>query len=459
MLLRPTAGPSSLRRALLSAGAGRLVALPVAAVFTFATTRLLIQEAGAADYALVALVLSLGAMLPFGDLGLGAAVINATSQSDDVATDQKLHRILLTSLRILCVVAALLLLAVLTLTLLEVWPALVGQPDNRNANWATGAVLALFSLTLPLSLGQRILIGMQRTGTVTLLQTIGSPAAFGLTCLALVANFGVVGLAVATPVGMLIAAGSQLWYAHGTSRIPLRPLLSELVRVRRYRGLSVRRAAGPMLVITIALPLALQTDRLILSHVTDITTVASYSLALQIYLAGWSVVSVCGLALWPIFARLRESGRAAGARSLRTAVLLFTATGLASGLVMTLLAPTAGGFLGGGEVGVSYPLSLAFGLLLLVQAVHLPIGMFMTSERGLRVQAVCVCFMVVVSCVLSIYLAGIWGARGPVFGSLVAVALCQLLPGALWSLRELRRAAPLVTPPSEVSGSRHVDHH
>jgi O-antigen/teichoic acid export membrane protein len=200
-----------------------------------------------------------------------------------------------------------------------------------------------------------------------------------------------------------------------------------------------------MLVITIALPLALQAHRLILSHVTDINTVASYALALQIYLAGWSVITVSGLALWPVFARLRKEGGAESGRNLRIAVLVFAAAGAVSGLAMYSLGPTVAGLLGGSAVTVSYPLSLAFGLLLLVQAIQLPVGMYLTSERGLRVQATCVCFMVVLSTLLSIFLAGIWGARGPVYGSLVAVVLCQLLPGAAWTLRELRHGGEAPT--------------
>ena len=80
-----------------------------------------------------------------------------------------------------------------------------------------------------------------------------------------------------------------------------------------------------MFVIAMALPLALQTDRIVLSHRSTLDQVAVYSLVALLYAPFWAVISSMGMSLWPWFAGMR-------ARGARSTTVLLKAVGLFSAM-------------------------------------------------------------------------------------------------------------------------------
>ncbi len=437
---RSSAGRNSAFSQVKAAAGGRLLVLPVTAVFALLTTRLIIRDAGPGVFALVSLVVSLSAFLPFADLGVGAAIVNATAESSQPASDVSLHGVIATSLRALVSSACLIVALDVGVTWLQLWPFLLGVHGGAagHVNAGAGMVLFVFAASLPLSIGQRILLGLGRNGALSLLQGSGAPIAFLITAVAVHAKAGVPALAVAAPVGMLAAALLTMSFARRMSGLPLARLLTNVASRRRQPGSPIRRTAGPMLVITIGLPLALQTDRLILAHAGSVSDLASYALALQLYAPAWSVLAASGLALWPIFAKLRTDAPGASA-ALRRTLIGFAAVSLVGGVALLAAAAPLAKFLSGGTVAVSSELAAAFAGLLLVQGLQLPMGMFFTAPAGLRFQARCVTAMVPVSCVVSYALVAPFGAVGPVLGSIVGIGCCQLLPGAKYARSQVFR--------------------
>jgi hypothetical protein len=71
---------------------------------------------------------------------------------------------------------------------------------------------------------------------------------------------------------------------------------------------------------------------------------------------------------------------------------------------------------------------LAFGALLFVQAVDYPASMWLTDAPGLRFQAIRAVTMTAVNLALSIPLARLLGAPGPVIGSCAAYAVTVAVP-------------------------------
>ena len=67
--------------------------------------------------------------------------------------------------------------------------------------------------------------------------------------------------------------------------------------------------AWPMLVQMIALPIAMQTHRLLLSHLTDGDELAQYNLCAQLFGMVLQAIAAGGVALWPIYARARPAAR------------------------------------------------------------------------------------------------------------------------------------------------------
>jgi O-antigen/teichoic acid export membrane protein len=410
-------------------GVVRLVALPVAALFAFATTRLLVGQLGPEAFGLISLIVSLSALLPFADLGVGAAVVNAVAQSSNASTDAHVARVVLTSLRGLLASAAVIATVSVGMGLAGVWAAVLGVPPGTTG--IEGAVvgsLVLFALGLPVSVGQRVLLGAGRTTTMVLLQSLGAPLTLAITWCVVSANGGLMYLAWCGPSAVIVVALATTVAADRLTGIRIWPLYARITRAARFPGASVRKTSIPMVVVTLGIPLALQTDRIVLAHRSTLRNLAEYAVAYQMYVPLWSVLATAGTALWPIFARRRQRSESPGLISAQTLLVGMAVLGFAALLVA---GPLGAQLLTDGKVDVGLPLLFCFGLLLTVQAAQLPLGMFLMTESGLRFQAVCVCAMVPVSVGIAWWLAGPLGTVGPVVASVVAVAGCQFLPGLI----------------------------
>jgi O-antigen/teichoic acid export membrane protein len=190
--------------------------------------------------------------------------------------------------------------------------------------------------------------------------------------------------------------------------------------------------AWPMLVQMLALPLAMQTDRIVLSHRSETAVLAEYNLAWQMFTPIYLVVAAGGMSLWPVFARARARGQTLSSLSMSW---VFGAAAAAMALVVGLLSPWLADLASGGAIRIGPSLVVAFCVLTVLQAVKYPLGMSMTDAAGLRFQAYMIVAMLPVNTGLSWWLAGLLGAPGPLVGSIVGVTVFQVLANVLYVRR------------------------
>src|SRR5437899_177174 len=91
------------------------------------TSKLILSHFGTAAYAQYGLLTSFPGLLPFADLGIAAVVINRVAESKDVRTDEVVRNTLTTAFRILLVSGSLIGLTGVVISLLGLWPALLGS--------------------------------------------------------------------------------------------------------------------------------------------------------------------------------------------------------------------------------------------------------------------------------------------------------------------------------------------
>jgi O-antigen/teichoic acid export membrane protein len=420
----------------LSSGA-RAIGLPVTAVAAALTTFLIVGERGAAAYGYVMLLGLLFQLIPFADLGMGAAVTTAVAVSDRSEADRAhAAEIVRAAFWMLVCSSVVLILVAAVLTALNVWGAALQIPLSLTspAPLALIAAFVPFAVSLPLGIGQRILLGRGKNHYVNLIAVLGPVAALATVWLLLRTDVASMYLAIATPLGVLVVAAICFAVSFRTSGLDLRGLLSPR-SIRRDIVAQVWRSAGPMLIISITVPIALQSDRIILAHVGSGHDVASYSVAAQFYTPTFSLISTAAVALWPIFAQETENA----VRQWRRALLALAAVGGVAGISYGLLIRPVADLLTSAKVPVDASLALAFALLILVMALHQPSAMLLTSADGLRFQALCAGAMVIVNIPLSLYLASRLGPAGPVWGSIVATALFQLVPATVRAARVARK--------------------
>lgn len=120
-----------------------------------------------------------------------------------------------------------------------------------------------------------------------------------------------------------------------------------------------------------------------------------------------------------------------------TAVFAVGAAAATAGMV--LLGPWAAAILSGGRIDVPVVLALAFGLLLVAQAVHFPSSVLLVIPVEARWQALWTVVMAVVGVGFGGVVAGPFGAAGVVCAAALGVYLAQVVPDLLWVPRLVRR--------------------
>ncbi len=185
--------------------------------------------------------------------------------------------------------------------------------------------------------------------------------------------------------------------------LSLRRFAASIVN-RSVRGASIASEAWPAFLIGLLLPAAYQTDRLLISHLSTATQLASYNLAIQLFTALLSVIGAGSDALWGHYAHARARNQLPTFAQFVRVSLAFAGVGivLAAGYIATI-SPVAS-IISGDRVSVSLGLSLAVGALLLLQAVHTPSVMVQTDPAGLRFYARLVLGMTLLNIILGLAL-------------------------------------------------------
>lgn len=418
-------------RAVGAAAVARLVTLPVTALSTLAATSLIIGYAGPSAYAGVAVAATIPQLLPYADLGVGAGVVNAATESSKSA-----RHALSVAARIVAISSVLLVcLALLGMTAFS-WGQLLGldQLGISGLDFAVGFSILVFAIAMPLSLGLRVLVGLSRNATAILISALAPVMSLSLTAILIVVDAPIwslalpptVGLVVSNIVGMIIAARAIGFGPHD--------LLSGLDGAR-----DIISQGAAFTVATIFLSFMLPFGRLILADGGSTADLASYSLVLQLYLPAASVVTAAGLALWPYFAKQRDSTLSLR-RGVTRMLLIFGFASVCASLMFALVGPIVSGFISHGEIEAAPSAFFAAAVLLIVQSLQTVFGMVLTTRPGLWFQAKWSIPMGLSAAIITIASAQILGAAAPFVGAATGMALFAVLPAAFRVRQLVRRA-------------------
>jgi O-antigen/teichoic acid export membrane protein len=407
----------------------RAVTLPLQAITGSLTTYLCVRSVGVEAYATVGLLLGLQGFAGFLNLGTPAALSTAVGEAP-VRGDDTLARTFVTSLRSVVPVSAIAVLLAVVLAVTGAWPHLLGRgrPDLLTA----GALVVVVGLALaqPMALQQAILMSSGRTG----LALVGTAAAA-------IAGAPVIWFVVVPTLCQL--TGMVVWSAAARRIVGMSlPGLIRAAMDRSYQGVRIRLQSTPALVIWIFLPLAYQTDRIVLDHFSTSAQLASYNVACQIFTPVLSIVTLGSASLWGYYSQRRIEGALPSQRAFAQASFALAGAGLLLGIAYAIVTPGLTHLVTGDRVSVSGGLVLAFALFMVVQSFHQPSAMLQTDVPGLRFNAAAVVVMTVLNIVLSIALARSLGAAGPVLASALSLTSALAIPSFVRGWRILETPAP-----------------
>lgn len=425
-----------------STAAAKILVMGLSGVLGLFTSRMIIGHYGTDAYAQYGLLTSFPALLPFADLGMAAIVINAIAGAGNADKDPFVRSAITTALRVLVVSGMVIVGIAAVITLLGWWPALLGDGLLPGGSGAAFLCLAVFGLVLPLTIGPRVLVGLRRTGSQILSQSVIAPFIFCCVAgaVALAAPVGSY-LAVLSYVGQGLVAAICLVLAVRAIRPQIGTAIRDIPRLRSVPSVPVLDLAWPMIVQMVVIPIAMQTDRLLLSHRTTGDELAQYNLSSQLFGMVLQAITAAGMALWPFYARARANSEL---RSPFSAAVVFAAGGLLAALMLALAAPYVAEFVSGGAIVLDLWLVGGFVAFVALQAAKYPLGMYMTDKAGVRFQVIPLLLMVPLNVGISWWLIGVIGPGGPIVGSVVAVLLCQLLPDIWYVSHDLKRRAILI---------------
>ena len=415
----------------------KVFVMGVSGILGLFTTRLIIEHFGKDAYAQYGLLTSFPSLLPFADLGMAAVVINAVAAAEDVRSDRYLRNAITTAFRILIVAGAVIIAVGAVISFLGLWPTLLGSGLTAGGANAAFLCLAVFGVVLPMTVGQRIMVGLRRTGTQVASQAVVSP--FMMLCVGGVILLGIPFgdyVSIFSYVANSLVSVICLLFAARLLAPQLGRAIKDIPRVRAVPGVKALHLAWPMLVQMIALPIAMQTDRLLLSHLTHGDELAQYNLSSQLFGMVLQAIAAGGVALWPIYAKARAR------RDVQSPVkpmLVFTGVGFAMAAVLAVISPWVAAFVSNGKIRLDTWLLIGFVVFVIVQAAKYPLGMYMTDKRGLKFQVWPILVMVPVNLGVSWWLIGVIGAGGPIIGSAITVFACQVLPNYIYVRRDLAR--------------------
>jgi hypothetical protein len=421
--------PRSDLRPVVASGAARAVVLPLAAVLNLGETAILVNAVGPGSYGAVLLVGTFFQLLPFADLGVGAAVTRAVAASRFPASDWHVAKVMRRSLRMLVGSSVVLIALALALGASGAWTPILGLKNQiAHADLVATLTLVLFAAQLPLALGQRVLLGAGKNH-IAVIATIVQPMAAFLLAVALRIGHAPPGSYVLIfPVALIVTSSVMAVIAQRLTGI--RPTF------RGPANASVLPVAVPMFLMTVGLPIGLQSDKLVLSHRLP-EALSQYALTFQLYAPAWYVLSTAAFALLPVFTHRRAVGLTYR-RLWVQATAIFAGLAALGGAAFVVGAPLVTHVITRGRIHPELSLRVAFASLLLVQTTGLVSGMLLNDPRELRFQAFCVLNMMIANLGLSWVLIGPLGVAGPVIASVVSMGVLMVLPAWVAAARTAR---------------------
>jgi O-antigen/teichoic acid export membrane protein len=426
------------RRALLLGPLYRILGTPVVALLGLVNTAIIVRETGEAVFGLVSLVSTVTLLFPFADLGIGATAISAAAMLGGDNRDEAVD-IIRRAYRVLFAVAGVLIAVALAVMAFDGWHAVVGFSSGFEDRWAITVAACIFALTIPAGLGPRILVGIDRNPLATLV--LLSCPAFGLGLTLVLRAIGANGIwyAISALGGLLIGQTFGTMLA-----LRLSGLGADVFSPVSASRSGTRLLAGSLwlFLVGVGLPIGSQAGRVLVAHLSTPEELSRYALMAQIYAIGWQILSTAALAYWPIFVKRRGAAEVTIRMWWRLTVTLGL-VGLLAAACFGLFGPWAASVLSGGRIDVSVWIALAFGAVLVGQALHLPASVLLTRPNEARWQALWTLTMAVASIALGCFAVVRFGAAGVVYASAVAILLAQVVPDLVWVPRLVRRRSPV----------------
>ena len=412
-----------------------------------ATVPLGIGHLGTERYGIWVALTSFASMLVFGDLGIGNGLVNVLSVAHARNDREAARRLVSAAVALVSVCAIAFATASVLLVALVPWGSILSARTLvafQEATWTAAAFLFLVTISLPLSLIERIRLGYQEGQINSIWAIAGAVTSVAGLLLAIAANLtlpGVVLLTSGPPLLMTALNGVRLF---GVDRKWLRPNL-RLVDRGTIRELA--KVGFLFLILQLAVAVAYQSDVLVAANVLGPDAAATYSVTFNLFMLAPSLMGLGLTVIWPAYTEAIARGDSSWVRQTLRRTIAWSLAGVTVvSLGLVLVSGYAIGLLTQGQIEPPIGLVIGMAIWAILRSLFNCIAILMNAATVVRFQVTIAVLMSIGSIGASYTLARIIGIEGIIWGTVVAYVLLAAIPTLLYLpglLRQIDRAGVL----------------
>ncbi len=386
-------------------------------------------------------IASVVALLGATDLGIGNGVLNNVARAFGQGDGTAVRRYLASGFVALAGISTAFGALFLVLYPIVPWAKLYNVSEDptvvSEAGPATAAFVATFLLGLPLGLVGQVRFAFQEGFVQSAFSGLGNVTTLGLLLLAIGARASLPILVLAMTAGPIIAAVINLAVLLRLQRPWLVPRRSDVTieALRSVVGLGL-----VFMVLQIAYAVAFSSDRLVVAQVVGPVAVADYSVVYRLFSipAGLAVIAL--LPLWPTYREAISRSDITWVRlTLRRSFLVTIVATVPLAVALSIVGPAIVSLWTQRGLTPAYGLYPSLGAFTVALAVANVFQMLLNGAQAMRFQVSTMVLMAVLNITASIFLASRIGVAGVALGSVLAVVVVLILPGAVYVPRLLRR--------------------
>jgi O-antigen/teichoic acid export membrane protein len=415
-------------QSVITAVVGKGVALLVSVVSVSLTVKYL----GVERYGVWVTISTLLAWIQLADLGLGNGLLNAVSKAYGVNRPDLAQRYVATAFWMLCGVAILLGAVSMIVWGITDWLSLFNLQSTLMSSEVPSAIaIALFFTlsSLPLTTVDKVL-GAYQEGSIANYWTAISNLA------------SLVGVILVTQwqgnlVWLIIGFSGTIFFVKVVSSIWLfgfhKPWLAPRLSAIGGEGLStLATVGGTFFIIQIAGLILFQTDNLIIAHYLGVAQVTPYSVTWRLFSFTTLIQAIIFPYLWPAYTEAYVRNDFGWIRRTFRANMLVTMSVTVPIIIVCVLYGQViiKGWAGGDAVPTS-SLLIWMGIWSAINVSMSVIACVLNSLGHVKGQAIYGSVTALVNLTLSIWLATYFGITGVIMGTVIAYAVCNIVPALI----------------------------
>jgi O-antigen/teichoic acid export membrane protein len=419
------------RRVALSALASALAKI-ISVSTALISVPLTLHYLGPERYGLWMTISSLVAILAFADLGIGNGLLNAIAAAHGRDDRAAIRRDVSSGFCVLSAVAlGMLVLFALAYPFVP-WPTLFNVKTalaQQEVGPAVAVFVACFTLAIPVSIVQRVQMGLQRGFLASLWQCVSSLMGLVGVVIAIRQQAGLPWLVLAFMGAPLIASAVNSLLFFGRTE----PLLAPgRAGVSKDAALHLLRAGGLFLVLQLVAAVAYASDNFIIAHLLGAPAVADYAVPERMFSFVTMVLAMVLAPLWPAYGEAIARGDAAWVRrTLRRSVTTAVAVSGVFSFTLVWIGPWLIDAWVGNAVTTSALLLLGLATWKTFEAGATALAAFLNGANIVRTQVAVSTATMILAVALKFMLVPRVGVAGVVWATAIAFGLCAAIPYCL----------------------------